>query len=146
MRSKPYLKQGRLADVLALIQVLAFDEHAHRSETGLEEEMQNKPTSGASWKAVAQEHPEFFRVRPDGDHTTSLVVRHVLPKDTDGRRVLPIEVTHKLLETAIELHDRQASATELKWKYLVPLLAALIGSAATLLTQWITAFSHRGCR
>lgn len=31
-----YLLPGRLADVLALVQVLAMDEHAHRSEEGVE--------------------------------------------------------------------------------------------------------------
>ena len=35
MTKRPYLKPGRLADVLALIQVLAFDPHAHRSEAGV---------------------------------------------------------------------------------------------------------------
>lgn len=41
----PDLINGPLGDVLALIQVLALDEHAHRSEDGLSSELQGKPRS-----------------------------------------------------------------------------------------------------
>jgi hypothetical protein len=38
-----YLADGRLADVLALIQVLALDSAAHRSEEGIASELQGAP-------------------------------------------------------------------------------------------------------
>jgi len=60
-----YLLPGRVADVLALLQVLAMDEHAHRSENGLTSELQGPPRSAKSWSALAQKHPEFFRVNPE---------------------------------------------------------------------------------
>jgi len=44
-RFRRYLQPGRLNDVLALIQVLAFDMYSHRSERGLQEELQGKPQS-----------------------------------------------------------------------------------------------------
>ena len=78
---KPYLKDGRLGDVLALIQVLALDKSALRSEAGLQEELQGKPSSATEWRAVANEHPEFFRVRQHGDNQVSLTSRFVLPKE-----------------------------------------------------------------
>ncbi|BBJ24730.1 hypothetical protein [Candidatus Nitrotoga sp. AM1P] len=37
-----YLQPGRLADVLALIQVLAYDQDTYRSEEGLNDELQSK--------------------------------------------------------------------------------------------------------
>ena len=37
-----YLLPGRLADVLALLQVLAMDEQPHRSENGLASEFQGR--------------------------------------------------------------------------------------------------------
>src|SRR5258708_26532435 len=43
-----YLTGERLSDVLALIQVLAIDEHPHRSEDGLATELQGKPRSAVS--------------------------------------------------------------------------------------------------
>ena len=138
--SEPYTKPSRLQDVLALIQVLALDRHTYRSESGLAEELQGKPGSAESWIALAREHPEFFRVRQQGEHVLSLVARHVTPKDEQGERELPPELIHKLLQTAIDLHDRQVQAKE-RWKSFIPLIAALIaaliGSGTTLFTLWL---------
>lgn len=41
--SSLYLKDGRLADILALIQVLALDKDTHRREEGLAKELQGPP-------------------------------------------------------------------------------------------------------
>jgi hypothetical protein len=143
MTAGPYTKTGRLADVLALIQVLAFDENTHRSIAGIQEELQTSPTSGESWSSVAGEHPEFFRVRKEAKRPLSLVARHVLPEDIEGRRPISPELAHRLLETAIDLHDRQVSAAE-RWKSFVPLWSALIGgvfgTGSALLTLWF-----KGC-
>jgi hypothetical protein len=141
MTKRPYLKESRLADVLAMIQVLALDEFAHRTENGLRKELQGTSSSAESWIAVAREHPEFFRIRTDLENeapAVSLVARHVLRPNASGIQEMPLELIQKLFQAAIELHDRQVSAAEKKWKYLVPLFSALIGSASTLLTQWIT--------
>lgn len=131
---RPYLKTNRLADVLALIQVLALDKHAHRSESGLIDELQGKPKSGDKWENIASEHPEFFRVKGDGERKTSLVSRHVLPK-VNNVRELPIEFTHKLLETAIQLHDKQILRNE-RWKYWIPIYAVLITGFITLIVTF----------
>jgi hypothetical protein len=76
---KQYLNPNRLADVLALIQVLALDEHVHRSEDGLQSELQGQPKSGRSWTEIARSHPEFFRVRPQGDHKRSERWTYLVP-------------------------------------------------------------------
>ncbi|HVP41813.1 MAG TPA: hypothetical protein VMS96_00175, partial [Terriglobales bacterium] len=127
-------------DVLALIQVLALDEHAHRSEGGLRAELQRMPESSDSWVSLAREHKELFRVKEDGEHVLSLVARHVTPEGAEGERKLQPDLVHKLLQTAIDLHDRQVAAKDW-WKSLIPLIAALlagiIGSATTLLTLWL---------
>jgi len=68
--------QLRLQDVLALIQVLGLNEHSHRSDEGLVEELSGAPRSEASWIAAAEDHPEFFRVRAAGEHRVSLVALH----------------------------------------------------------------------
>jgi|SRR5579863_83969 len=139
MNKGPYTKAGRLQDVLALIQVLSLDDDAHRSESGLFRELQANPSSSTSWTTLASEHTEFFRIAGEERNSVSLVARHVVPRDEHGIRKLPSDFVHLLLQTAIELHDRQVSASE-NWKYLVPLGAALIGSLTTLLTLWI-----KGC-
>lgn len=137
---RPYTKSGRLADVLALIQVLALDEDTHRSASGVDKEMQAQPGSSDSWIGVAKEHPEFFRIRTEGEYILSLVSRHVLPKNEKGIREMPSGLVQSLLEVAIDLHDRQVAAAE-RWKSWIPLagalIAALIGSATTLFTLWL---------
>ena len=122
---KQYLNPSRLADMLGLIQVLALDEHAHRSEDGLQSELQGPPRSGPSWTEIARGHPEFFRVRPGGDHGVSLIARHVLPKNDQGIRQLPSDFAGQLIATAVDLHHRQVKRSE-RWTYLVPIWVALI--------------------
>ena len=129
---KQYLNPSRLADVLALIQVLALDEHAHRSEEGLKNELQGGPRSRGSWTQIASAHPEFFRVSPEGTHVVSLVARHVLPKDESGARKLPSDFAGQLIATAVDLHDRQIKRSE-RWTYLVPIWVALITGIFVLL-------------
>jgi hypothetical protein len=142
-----YTKPGRLEDVLALIQVLALDEDTHRSLSGIAGELQSTSSSSPdSWLGVAKEHPEFFRIRPKGEHVLSLVARHVLPKNEKGQREMPPGLTQSLLTVAIDLHDRQVEAAE-RWKSWIPLasaiLAALIASGTTLLTLWLSGWCKR---
>jgi hypothetical protein len=133
----PYLLPGRLGDVLALIQVLALDEHAHRSDSGLSSELQGKPRSADAWPIVAQHHPEFFRVKPEGEHRVSLVARHVTPRDAEGRRQpLAPDYTSKLLELAVELHDREVRRSQ-SWQVWLPILGAVLGGALTLAGVWL---------
>ena len=126
-----YTKPGRLTDILALIQVLAFDEYRHRSEKGIKEELQGKPTSTETWTKVAQEQPEFFRVHSDEDLGISLVARHVLPKNQDEKYVMPPEFVGQLLSTAIQIYDRQVKLDE-RWTYLIPIYVVLIGAFVRL--------------
>lgn len=58
-----YRRAGRLADVLGLIQALAYDIDTSRTEGGVHDELQTNPTNGGTWLELAAEHPEFFRVR-----------------------------------------------------------------------------------
>jgi hypothetical protein len=136
MSEGAYTRPGRLQDVLALIQVLSLDDSAHRSESGLFRELQVKPTSSDSWMTLASEHPEFFRVAGGDKWQVSLVARHVLPRGDDGTRKFPSDFVQLLLQTAIELHDRQMKVAE-NWKSLIPIWAALIASVVTLLSVWL---------
>jgi hypothetical protein len=45
---REYARPERLADVMALIQVLALDEDAHRTEKGRHQELQGPPCSAAT--------------------------------------------------------------------------------------------------
>jgi hypothetical protein len=128
---RKYSNPDRLADVMALIQVLALDPYAHRSEKGLLDELQGPPRSAERWTTVATEHPEFFRVREGEKHGMSLLARHVLPVGEGGGRELPIEFTGKLLEAAINLYDREVTRRE-RMKYLIPLIVAILAAAGSI--------------
>jgi len=79
MTKRPYTKHGRLADVLALIQVLAFDPHTHRSEAHVIDKEIGTPCSAKGWVELAKEHPEMFRVSDEAKRPLSLIARHVQP-------------------------------------------------------------------
>jgi len=122
-----------LADVMALIQVLAqAHNRAIRSETGLVEELQGKPTSKNvdGWVALARSHPEFFRVNIDSEDKTprvSLIARHVLANNDQGKRpALSQEATSMLLELAISLHDRERATQEALKAWVLPIAVAII--------------------
>lgn len=134
-----YLQPGRLADVLALIQVLAYDADTYRTETGLDDEMQRKPSTGATWIAMASEHPEFFRVRadPTRPQRVALLARYVLPHElrpdgTERRPALEVTVANKLMELAIQLHDKQLER-QTRWKTVViPMTVAVIAALTSM--------------
>lgn len=147
MTSRPYLKEHRLGEVISLIQVLAFHRNTSRSEDGLEGELRRKPLSADSWIEIGKAHPEIFRVRdddPDEEKVdrVSLVSRYVLPyKRENGKRIRPPlepEVAHKLMQIAVDIHDRQVQQSE-RWKVLIPMVVALISAGAAIAAAILSA-------
>lgn len=99
---------GRLEDVLALIQVLGLASELQRSEKSLQKALlAEKPQSAESWMDIARVHCEFFRVYPstgeDGP-VASLVARRSLP--AEDRKLTP-EFIKGLVEAAISIHETQ---------------------------------------
>jgi hypothetical protein len=137
MGNSEYHNPERLADVMALIQVLSLAKSTKRSENGLQSELQRAPISEKTWTQVAQQHPEFFRVRQEdaGDldaHRVSLIARAAMPKSANGERdPLASDIIGKLLDIAISLHDRETSRRE-KWKSLLPIAVAIVAGLFTI--------------
>ncbi len=133
-----YLKKGRLEDVLALIQVLAFHKNARRIEAGLKSELQGDPLSAKQWTHIAEDHPEFFRVSYKEKYPVSLVSRYVSDENVK-KDPLSTEFTQSLFTTAIEIHDRQLKRAE-RWTYLIPIWVAVITGmfilGGTLISHW----------
>jgi hypothetical protein len=78
----PYLKNsGRLADLLAAIQVLGAFEFAARDIEKWERRLGRKPKSANDWKDVFLDHPEFFTC--DDDQKIALVWRRSFTRDYD---------------------------------------------------------------
>ncbi|MBF0274696.1 MAG: hypothetical protein HQK84_05640 [Nitrospinae bacterium] len=138
--SKEYLKNDRLGEVVALIQVLAFHQYTSRSEEGLMKELKRKPSSSSSWMELGKSHPELFRVRDDDPDENkvdrvSLVSRYVQPYVVENkkriRQPLSDEIVHKLIGVALDIHDRQASRAD-KWKVLIPMGVSIISAGAAI--------------
>jgi len=128
----PYVRPARLADVMALIQVLALHRYGDRSGGGLEDEMQGCPRSAAQWEDVARQHPEFFRLDPNAKLGVSLISRHSLPLSEHRKRpALPTSFTAMLLRTAIDLHDRQLHRSE-EWKTWIRVVEGICNALAAL--------------
>jgi hypothetical protein len=140
-----YLQPGRLADVLALIQVLAYDRDAYRSEEGLRDELQRSPSTGPSWMDLARQHPEFFRARidPARKPRVALIARYVLDHQelADGEEKKPVlepSVANKLMELAVQLHDKQLERQD-RWKIVViPMAVAIVAASASICAAIIT--------
>lgn len=132
MQKNKYLKDGRLEDVLALLQVLALDEDSHRSEAGLASELGDSPDSADTWSEIAKEHREFFRVVESKQFPVSLVARHVSEESGQKRPALSAENTQALLNSAVEIHDRQIRRSQ-RWTVLIPVWVAVIGAVVTMI-------------
>lgn len=128
----PYLKENRLSDVLTLIQVLGLDKRGHRGEVGLQEELQGIPKSSLTWTQVVIEHPEFFRADQTKEHGVSLIARHVTEPNLNGVRELSLDLIKKLIEIAIELHDRQKERAD-RWKTWLPIIAVLVAGLINII-------------
>lgn len=133
MASKRYSVTNRLADVLALIQVLALNAFAYRSESDLQKELQGIPKSAGEWTTVAVDHPEFFRVDINDVRSISLVARHANPQEHSQ---LSSDLIGKLLNAAIHLHDREIGRRAM-WRSVGPtLLGVLLGGVLAFGTSY----------
>lgn len=145
-----YLKPGRLADVLGLIQALGFDSLVYRSERGedgekggggLVHELKATPASAKSWLEVAKGHPEFFRVAEDKKYPVSLICRHTHYTSPELREhPFDTSIVHGLMQLAIELHDREVKRAQ-GWALYIPIWVAAISAGALLVTAIIEAIS-----
>ena len=137
MKQVDYHNPDRLADVMALIQVLALAPGTRRTEGGLRNDLQRAPYSGDSWTDFAAQHPEFFRVRDEDTgpehygYRVSLIARAVMPKRGEYRDPLPVDMVSKLLDIAMSLHDRERARRD-QWKSLLPIVVAIIVGLATI--------------
>lgn len=122
-----YAKVGRLADVLALLQVLGQAANASRSETGLEATLQGPPRSADAWVQVAAQHPEFFRVDATKDHPVTLLARFARAGEHPERAPIDAEHLSALMATAAQLHERDITQVN-RWHVWVPVVASAIAA------------------
>ncbi|BBJ24729.1 hypothetical protein [Candidatus Nitrotoga sp. AM1P] len=89
--------------------------------------------------ALAKQHPEFFRVRNDPTRKprVALLARYVLdhkqlPDGEEKRPPLEATVANKLMELAIQLHDKQLERKN-RWRTIIlPMAVAVIAAGASI--------------
>lgn len=131
----PYLKPGRLNDVLALVQVLAVDGRANRTESGIATALKQKPMSANSWTELASEHGELFRVGPNSAFPISLVLRYANNTSDNSSPPCSEDQLSRLMALATDIHDRAVTRSH-RWHIFVPVVAsasaAIISALAAL--------------
>src|SRR3569832_2492592 len=135
-----YLKPGRLSDVLALIQVQAYHKFAKRSNDGMLTDLRRAPLAADTWIEIGHQHPELFRIlegerHPSNKATVTLIARFVqepiapsAPSELPKSPPLNPAQTAKLMDLAIQLHDREVQRRD-RWKSVIIPMAVAGGAA-----------------
>jgi hypothetical protein len=142
----PYLKPGRLPDIIAAIQALATYKYYKLEFSRWSERLSADGSRAEHWKAVFEQHPEFFRLDTKRERA-SLVWRRQLPKlfdvvsmkaisrddyakldvsqhkDISRVPMEPKEIT-ALIDVAVKLYGQALeSKRETRW-WITPVVAA----------------------
>lgn len=151
----PYLKAGRLADVIAAITALGNYPYYKLSFEKWAEKIVNDPGQAEKWQSVFAEHPEFFRISNDRAslvwrrqfrklfHTKQMVeisreqfdALTDVEKDRISRRPLSSDELGTLIETTVNLHQR-ALEQKVASRYWIPLATALLAFLGGLIGGW----------
>ena len=147
-KKSQYLKPNRLADVLAAIQTMALHERYRRSAEDWADLISGNKEVAKHWEEVFDDHPEFFRKSHTFQGHYALVWRRatpgrylrreqrpVSPQEYDAmteeersrrlnRAPVPEGQIKTLLDTAVNLHQREVDAAR-DWRWWVaPMIAA----------------------
>lgn len=155
MRRSPYLINGRLADVIAAIQFMSMNERSSLRCEDWAEGISGDRTKSDHWRAIFDEHPEFFRRSPNYDGHYALIWRRAMPrrffrkesrmlsqaefdaltqndKALVSRPRVPDQEIRTLIDLAIELHAK-AREQHTDWRWWVPIGASFLGSLVAVL-------------
>lgn len=155
MTKSPYLKPNRLADVIAAIQFMALNERSSQPCDKWAHYISGDVAKADHWRAVFNEHPEFFRKSPDNEDHYALVWRRASPRlfyrkedrlltkpEFDqlpaaeqsfvSRVRVPEAEIKTLVDIAIELHSK-AREQQIDWRWWVPIAASFVGALIAVL-------------
>lgn len=150
MTDAPYLKKNRLADVIAAIQSTAMNERSSLACRNWAEIVSGDVSKEGHWRAVFDEHPEFFRKSPNNIDHYALVWRRALPRRyyrPEGRLLsqnefealsaeemklvsrppVPETQIETLVDIAITLHAKQEDQNRDR-RWWIPIVASFLGS------------------
>lgn len=146
--TSPYLREARLADVIAAIQTLGAYKFYKLDFAGWADRISADRSKADHWRVVFEDHPEFFRLdsqrakaslvwrrqRRKGWHVdeerivpeTDYLCMSQMEKTRVSRAPLTPDEIKTLVDTAIDLHSRALdSQRERRWFW--PLVLGVIG-------------------
>lgn len=152
MKDSPYLKECRLGDVIAAIQVLAYYKFYRLNLEDWAERITGDRSNAGSLKELLFDHPEFFQLSGDeGPQKAALVARRSFTRSYDvdlareipkpevmerrddaaswsrlSRRPLTPDETAVLIGTAVDMHSRAIEQQQAS-RWWVPLAGAVLG-------------------
>jgi hypothetical protein len=156
--ASPYLRAGRLADVIAALQVMATSKRPEAQIKDWAKVLSQDEADAGRWGAVFREHPEFFLVyslrelpnEPKVALRWRYANRHYDAEtgiEYTPEKAAELEDSHRsrltskpltsdavgiLMNTAIELHSRALEEIAAK-RWWVPLLAAILGFVGAII-------------
>lgn len=152
----PYLKPGRLADVIAAITATGLYKFYKLPFEGWSMRIGGSKADAARWETVFREHPEFFRINSD-DNKASLVWRRQFsrtfyvddpsskagakelydpPDDRLSRKPLDAGEVSALVSVAVDLHDR-ALEQDKAGRWWIPVATGVLAFVGSLSGAWI---------
>ncbi len=137
--TNPYLEDYRLSEVIALIVALSVTEYTFRSNSGLDRSFRTTAKSAKDWIELSKQHPEFFRLGKD-EGSVALLIRYFDKADSenaDKKPPLTIDQTQKLVDQALELHDKQLGRYQ-RNSFRVPILATIISGVIAIVIATIS--------
>ncbi len=165
MKQSPYLKSGRLENVIRAIQVMgAYTQGASRRVHLWVADLGDDEKDTIFWLDLFKEHPEFFRIRVKGNETwISLAYRFAFLRSYDkklqreltneeilnkkGEETFKEDVKRKplnegqinlLVNTAINLH-KSALATKQEGRWFWPVIISIIAVIISVIGNIIVA-------
>jgi hypothetical protein len=160
-----YLKPNRLGDVLAAIQTMAvYQRYRVSCETWAFKISGDKKKAGY-WKAVFNDHPEFFRPAPARPNNYSLVWRQASPRrynpktqavvteeqyaamsDLEKKKLSRQPISESQIKTltdiALNLHSKELESVR-DWRWWFPPAASFGAAVLTAMFAFIAAWQFR---
>jgi hypothetical protein len=138
--SLPYLKPGRLEDVIFLIQYLGREDEAYFEADDKEEKVldYHTPKSLGNWLRVADDHPEFFRIAGSTEKKSVYLWHRYYEKGEKNKRPpLNFSQVQALVDNVLKIHERQVKQDE-RVKWALPLWGAFVGVILNCVIQvWL---------